>query len=46
MARDTIDVAPMATTTVGKEEARSNPGFFFGRSDEKFDDSQHDQTFR
>jgi hypothetical protein len=28
MVRDTI-AATIATTTVGKEEARSNPGFFF-----------------
>jgi hypothetical protein len=30
MAHDTI-AATIATTTVGKEEARSNPGFFFAR---------------
>ena len=43
MARDTIDVAPIATTRIGEEEARSDPGFFFARSNEQVDDSQHDQ---
>jgi hypothetical protein len=32
MARDTI-AAIIATTTVGKEEARRNPGFFFAWRD-------------
>ena len=31
MARDTIDVATIATTTHGKGGARSDPGFFFGQ---------------
>ena len=29
MVRDTIDVATIATTTLGKKRARSNPGSFF-----------------
>jgi hypothetical protein len=29
VARDTIDATIIATTTIGEEEARSNPGFFF-----------------
>jgi hypothetical protein len=44
MARDTIDVAAIATTRIGKEEARSNPGFFFAWSNQQADDSQHNQS--
>ena len=29
MARDTIAATIIATTIIGNEEARSNPGFFF-----------------
>jgi hypothetical protein len=43
MVRDTIDMAAIATTTVGKEEARSNPGFFFAWSNEQPGDGQHNQ---
>ena len=44
MARDTIDVAAIATTRIGKEEARSNPGFSFAWSNKQVDDSQHNQS--
>ena len=33
MARDTIDADTIATTTIGKEEARRNPGLFFAWRD-------------
>ena len=42
-ARDIIDVAPIATTRIGKEEARSDPGFFFAGSNEQVDHCQHNQ---
>ena len=43
-ARDTIDAVPLATTRIGKEEARSNPGLFsYAGSNEQVDDRQHNQ---
>ena len=44
MARGTIDAAAIATTTVGKEEARSNPGFFFAWLNKQVDNNQHNQS--
>ena len=43
MARATIEAVAIAPTTVGKEEARRNPGLFFARSNEQGDDRQQNQ---
>jgi hypothetical protein len=43
MARATIDMAALAITRIGKEQARSNPGLFFCPSDKQADDRQHYQ---